>query len=246
MSAVTERPSPLRPLRPEDVLGDTQPRRGFAVPGTANRCDLDFTAFRVWDEANPAHVLFSYARARGQVLPPPRARPNNARVIRYTFDESFFKTRRLACKFVVPLPLSLTAFIDVTHTGRRSTSGAWTHRRTGRWSTCRRCAWWSGTTCTTRCCAATTSRTAPSTRRASTTSGSSPTTSRPSPLPRVCPTHHTTPHSAVLVFFMLFGCKCTVEEMLDNPYAMSSDSFYFLGDELILHHKAFYAFTRTP
>ena len=99
MSAVTETPSPLRPLRPEDVLADTQPRRGFAVPGTANRCDLDFTAFRVCDEANPAHVLFSYTRARGQVLPPPRARPNNARVIRYTFDESFFKTRRLACRF---------------------------------------------------------------------------------------------------------------------------------------------------
>lgn len=102
MSAVTDRPSPLRPLRPEDVLGDTQPRRGFAVPGSANRCDLDFTAFRVCDEANPSHVLFTYARARGQVLPPPRERPNNARVIRYTFDESFFKTRRLACRFVVP------------------------------------------------------------------------------------------------------------------------------------------------
>lgn len=150
MSAVTERPSPLRPLRPEDVLGDTQPRRGFAVPGSANRCDLDFTAFRVCDEANPSHVLFTYARARGQVLPPPRERPNNARVIRYTFDESFFKTRRLACRFVLTLfeppflfPCSVsheTLFETQKHdTERRSTLGAWRHRRTGHWSTCRPC-----------------------------------------------------------------------------------------------------------
>ena len=95
------RPSPLRPLRPEDVLMDTRPRRGFVVPGSANHCDLDFTSFRVWDEANPSHVLFEYSRPSSQVLPPPRERPNNARVIRYVFDESFFKTTRLACRFVL-------------------------------------------------------------------------------------------------------------------------------------------------
>ena len=42
-------------------------------------------------------LVAEFARGGGSTWP--RARPNNARVIRYTFDESFFKTRRLACRF---------------------------------------------------------------------------------------------------------------------------------------------------
>ena len=98
---VEERPTPLGPIRAEDVLQDVQPRRSFVVPASANRYDLDFTSFRVWDEANPSHVLFEFNRPNGFILPPPHERPNNARVIKYLFDESFFKTPRLACRFVV-------------------------------------------------------------------------------------------------------------------------------------------------
>jgi len=37
-----------------------------------------------------------------------------------------------------------------------------------------------------------------------------------------------------------------IDEMISDPYSLSSDSFYFLGSDLILHHKAFYAFKAQP
>jgi len=204
MAAVSEvevRPSPLKPLSPEDVLQDTKPRRGFAVPGTANYCDLDFTSFRVWDESNPSHVIFEYARPRGQVLPPAHERPNNARVIRYVFDSSFFKIPRIACKTTFNL----------------GNLGA----------------------------------------------GSDGKIQKLAPLRMI--ERHYLDDKLLRSFDFTFGpvetpslrntweftydmpplSTAEVDEMVDNPYAMSSDSFYFLGDELILHHKAFYAFSKS-
>ena len=32
--------------------------------------------------------------------------------------------------------------------------------------------------------------------------------------------------------------------MIDFPWETQSDSFYFVGDELVMHNKAKYAFTR--
>jgi len=37
-----------------------------------------------------------------------------------------------------------------------------------------------------------------------------------------------------------------IDEMVSDPYSLSSDSFYFIGSDLILHHKAFYAFRAHP
>lgn len=34
-----------------------------------------------------------------------------------------------------------------------------------------------------------------------------------------------------------------VQQMIDNPYETRSDSFYFVGVELIMHNKAAYAYT---
>jgi len=34
-----------------------------------------------------------------------------------------------------------------------------------------------------------------------------------------------------------------VEQMIEKPYATKSDSFYFVGDTLIMHNKAAYAYT---
>ena len=35
-----------------------------------------------------------------------------------------------------------------------------------------------------------------------------------------------------------------VKDMIDHPYETSSDSFYFVGDKLIMHNKAFYKYVR--
>merc|ERR1719263_587600 len=35
-----------------------------------------------------------------------------------------------------------------------------------------------------------------------------------------------------------------VKNMIDHPYETSSDSFYFVGDKLIMHNKAFYKYVR--
>jgi len=37
--------------------------------------------------------------------------------------------------------------------------------------------------------------------------------------------------------------KETIEEMITNPFEAKSDSFYFVGNELIMHNKAEYAYT---
>jgi len=34
-----------------------------------------------------------------------------------------------------------------------------------------------------------------------------------------------------------------IQQMIDNPYDTQSDSFYFVGDTLIMHNKAAYAYT---
>lgn len=34
-----------------------------------------------------------------------------------------------------------------------------------------------------------------------------------------------------------------IQQMIDNPYETKSDSFYFVGDTLIMHNKASYAYT---
>ncbi|XP_071375104.1 protein unc-119 homolog B-A [Centroberyx affinis] len=36
----------------------------------------------------------------------------------------------------------------------------------------------------------------------------------------------------------------TVEEMIDNPFETRSDSFYFVNNKLIMHHKAEYSFNQ--
>ena len=36
-----------------------------------------------------------------------------------------------------------------------------------------------------------------------------------------------------------------IEEMIQNPYETKSDSFYFVGNELIMHNKASYKYTQT-
>ena len=33
-----------------------------------------------------------------------------------------------------------------------------------------------------------------------------------------------------------------IEAIVADPFSLSSDSFYFLGPDLVLHHKAFYSF----
>ena len=35
-----------------------------------------------------------------------------------------------------------------------------------------------------------------------------------------------------------------MKDMIDHPYETSSDSFYFVGDKLIMHNKAFYKYVR--
>ena len=35
-----------------------------------------------------------------------------------------------------------------------------------------------------------------------------------------------------------------IEEMINNPYATSSDSFYFIGSDLIMHNKAKYKYVK--
>lgn len=35
-----------------------------------------------------------------------------------------------------------------------------------------------------------------------------------------------------------------IEEMIQNPFLTKSDSFYFVNDELIMHNKASYQYTR--
>ncbi len=35
---------------------------------------------------------------------------------------------------------------------------------------------------------------------------------------------------------------CSVEEMIANPFETRSDSFYFVNNKLIMHHKAEYSF----
>ena len=35
-----------------------------------------------------------------------------------------------------------------------------------------------------------------------------------------------------------------IEEMIQNPFLTKSDSFYFIDDELIMHNKASYQYTR--
>ena len=35
-----------------------------------------------------------------------------------------------------------------------------------------------------------------------------------------------------------------IQDMIDNPWETQSDSFYYVGDELIMHNKAKYAYTR--
>jgi len=37
-----------------------------------------------------------------------------------------------------------------------------------------------------------------------------------------------------------------ISAIVSDPYSLSSDSFYFLGSDLVLHHKAFYAFKAQP
>jgi len=36
------------------------------------------------------------------------------------------------------------------------------------------------------------------------------------------------------------------EAMIDNPWETQSDSFYYVGDQMIMHNKAKYAYTRAP
>ena len=36
-----------------------------------------------------------------------------------------------------------------------------------------------------------------------------------------------------------------IEEMVDKPYSTTSDSFYFVGDELIMHNKAKYRYVKS-
>jgi len=36
----------------------------------------------------------------------------------------------------------------------------------------------------------------------------------------------------------------TKEDMINNPWETQSDSFYFIGDQMVLHNKAKYAYTR--
>lgn len=86
-------------LRPEDVLADTKPRREYVVPPSANWCNLDFVKFRVWDEANPSHVLLDFWRSPS-FLPPPQERPSDSQLLEYNFDTSFFDVTRLAARFV--------------------------------------------------------------------------------------------------------------------------------------------------
>jgi len=51
--------------------------------------------------------------------------------------------------------------------------------------------------------------------------------------------HHTIPENAFIVSHFV----CAVRSMCDNPYETISDSFYFVGDTLIMHNKAKYAYT---
>ena len=36
----------------------------------------------------------------------------------------------------------------------------------------------------------------------------------------------------------------TEKAMIDNPYETKSDSFYFVGDKMVMHNKAEYAYTQ--
>merc|ERR1712117_7824 len=36
-----------------------------------------------------------------------------------------------------------------------------------------------------------------------------------------------------------------IDEFVSNPYSHKSDSFYFVNDQLIMHNKAEYAFSRS-
>lgn len=38
--------------------------------------------------------------------------------------------------------------------------------------------------------------------------------------------------------------QALIDDMIDFPWETQSDSFYFVGDELVMHNKAKYAFTR--
>lgn len=35
-----------------------------------------------------------------------------------------------------------------------------------------------------------------------------------------------------------------IDRIVDNPYESKSDTFYFVGEELVMHHKVSYAYTR--
>ena len=39
--------------------------------------------------------------------------------------------------------------------------------------------------------------------------------------------------------------QATIDKMIENPFETRSDSFYFVGDELVMHNKADYAYNGT-
>lgn len=51
-------------------------------------------------------------------------------------------------------------------------------------------------------------------------------------------------HLQQLTRWFLCSCVLVVDEIVSHPNLMTSDSFYFIGDELILHHKCHYSFAK--
>lgn len=46
----------------------------------------------------------------------------------------------------------------------------------------------------------------------------------------------------ILVYYVSTHC-CLVAEMIANPFLTKSDTFYFVGDQLVIHNKAEYAYS---
>lgn len=45
-----------------------------------------------------------------------------------------------------------------------------------------------------------------------------------------------------IAVYAVADCSFEVQEMIDNPFEVKSDSFYFVNDDLIMHNKAEYSY----